>query len=110
MKADPLRQYARVLLLGSGLSLLATSCGTTLRPLSPEKTAKLLSPRHALDIREACSTSLKYEDQTGRILVYRLNFEHARAVCAASGPYEYELVVVLGPDDHVERYRLLRVR
>jgi len=110
MKADRLRHYAEILLLGGGLITLATACGTTLRPMSPEKTAKLLSPRHALDIREACSTSLKYADQTRRILVYRLYFEHERAVCAASGPYEYELVVVLGPDNHIERYRLLRVR
>src|SRR5713101_4856457 len=57
MKVDRLRQYARVLLLGSGVSLLATGCGTTLRPLSPEKTAKLLSPRQALFVWESCSRS-----------------------------------------------------
>ncbi len=103
-----LRHYVLVLLLCSLMVL--TGCGTTLRPLSPEKTANLLSARHIPDIRDACSASLKYADQTRRILVYRLYFKHEQVVCARSGPYDYELVVILGSDDHVERYRLLRVK
>ncbi len=108
MKVDRLRQYARVLLLGSGVSLLATGCGTTLRPLSPEKTAKLLSPRQALFVWESCSRSLEYEEQTQRLFVYRVDFDHERVVCNPTGPYE--LVLVIDNDRRIERYRLLRVK
>jgi len=108
MKVDRLRQYARVLLLGSGLSPLATSCGTTLRPLSPEKTAKLLSPRQALFVWESCSMTLEYEEQTQRLFVYRVDFDDERGVCDPTGPYE--LLLIIGNDRRIERYRLLRVK
>ena len=108
MSEGYLRRYQMALLLGSVTALAA--CGTTLRPIDDKKTARLLSPHDVLSIRDTCSESLKYADQTRRILVYRLDFEHERAVCARYGPYAYELVVILGPDDEVERYRLLRVK
>jgi len=87
---------------------LLSACGTTLRPVDDKETAKLLSPQQVLSLRDSCTEGLKYADQTRRILVYRLDFDHQRAMCAPWGPYE--LVVILDRDDHVERYRLLRVR
>jgi hypothetical protein len=100
------RRYAVALLLGSVVGL--TACGTPLHPVDDGKTAKLLSPQQVLLLRDTCSQELKYADQARHILVYRVDFDHQRPMCALYGPYE--LVVILDRDERVQRYRLLRVR
>lgn len=101
-----LRHCAVALLLGSVVGL--TACGSTLSPVDESKTARLLSPQQILLLRDTCTESLKYADQTGHILVLRVDFDHQKPTCALYGPYQ--LVVILDRDDHVQRYRLLRVR
>jgi hypothetical protein len=100
------RRCAVALLLGSVVGLAA--CGTTLSPLDERKTARLLSPQQVLLLRDTCGESLKYADKTSHILVLRVDFDHQKPMCALYGTYE--LVVILDRDDHVKRYRLLRVR
>ena len=52
--------------------------------------------------------TLEYEEQTQRLFVYRVDFDDERGVCDPTGPYE--LLLIIGNDRRIERYRLLRVK
>lgn len=94
--------------------VLAVGCSTVLRPLDRESTATRLPqitdgmPRESLFVSEACTSSLKYADRAGRILVYGLDFPDQQPVCDATG--KYELVLIIDGEDRLSRHRLLRVR